>query len=145
MSAWKFSSLYFYWLTVYWNAVSQLLMSFIIERTWQTLGRHHSCLFSMSEPFLLFTYSVCNDIIFFGLSLLLLLTVNLFSLCCYTVFSQSEGFQPHAFNFKYFISMLFKQFLSPIHFISEACQFFSEYCINYWRYKELDTLVIFIL
>ena len=41
--------------------------------------------------------------------------------------------------------MLFKRFLSPVHFVSEACQFFSEYCINYWCYKASDTLVMFIL
>jgi len=41
--------------------------------------------------------------------------------------------------------MLFQQFLSPVFFVSEACQFFSEYCINYWCYKASDTLVIFIL
>ena len=62
----------------------------------------------------------------FGTSLILAFNVNIFSLCCYTVFSQSEGFRPHAFNFKYFVSMLFKQFLAPVHFVPEASQFFSE-------------------
>jgi len=41
--------------------------------------------------------------------------------------------------------MLFKELLAPVHFVSEACQFFSEYCINYWCYKASDTLVKFIL
>lgn len=80
----------------------------------------------------------------FGTSLILLLTVNLFSLCCCTVFSQSDCVQQHAFNFQYLVSMMFKQFLSLVHFVSEACQFFSEYCISYWWYKASDILAIFI-